>query len=72
MDSVVVQRNGVFYTIENRDRNKSDFNKRLKFICSSSLECKEDFTKRLKLSNCYMNTIKLGVTYPEGIQNQLG
>jgi hypothetical protein len=72
MDSVVVQRGGVFYTVENRDRNKSDFNERLKFIFSSSIGSKEEFTKRLKLSNCYMNTIKLGVTYPEGIQNQLG
>ncbi len=71
MDSVVVQRSGVFYTVENRDRNKGDFNKRLKFIFSSSISTKEEFTKRLKLSNCYINTIKLGVTYPEEIQNQL-
>lgn len=71
MDSVVVQRNGVFYTIENRDRNKGDFNKRLKFIFSGSLENKDEFTKRMKLSNCYINTIKLGVKYPEDIQKLL-
>lgn len=72
MESVVVQKGGVFYTIENRDRNKIDFNVRLKFIFSSSLDTKEEFTKRMKLSNCYMNNIKLGVTYPETIQKQLG
>jgi hypothetical protein len=71
MDSVVVQRGGVFYTIDNRDRNKNDFNMRLKFIFSSSIGTKEEFTKRFKLSNCYMNTNKLGVKYPEAIQNQL-
>ncbi len=71
MDSVVVQRGGVFYTLENRERNKNDFNKRLKFIFSGSVETKEEFTKRLKLSNCYINTIKLGVAYPAEIQNQL-
>ena len=71
MDSVVVQRGGVFYTVENRDRNNNDFNKRLKFVFSSSLDTKEEFTKRMKLSNCYINTIKLGVTYPEEIQKLL-
>jgi hypothetical protein len=71
MDSVVVQRNGVFYTLENRDGKKDDFNKRLKFIFSGSIKDKDEFTKRLKLSNCYMNSIKLGVTYPESIQTQL-
>ena len=71
MDSVVVQRGGVFYTIENRDRNKNDFNKRLKFVFSNSIDTKEEFTKRMKLSNCYLNTIKLGVTYPEDIQKLL-
>jgi hypothetical protein len=71
MDSVVVQRGGIFYTIENRDNNKADFNKRLKFVFSSSISTKEEFTKRLKLSTCYINNIKLCVTYPEEIQNQL-
>ena len=71
MDSLVVQRGGVFYTIENRDSNKKDFNKRFKFIFNVSINTKEEFTKRLKLSNCYMNSIKLGVTYPEEIQSQL-
>jgi hypothetical protein len=71
MDSVVVQRNGVFYTLENRDFNKSDFNKRLKFIFSGNIDTKEEFTKRMKLSNCYVNNIKLGVIYSEEIQNKL-
>jgi hypothetical protein len=71
MDFVVAQKGGVFYTIENRDSNKGDFNKRLKFIFSGSINNKEEFTKRFKLSNCYMNTMKLGVTYSEEIQKQL-
>jgi hypothetical protein len=71
MDSVVVQRGGIFFTVENRDNNKADFNNRLKFVFSSSISTKEEFTKRLKLSNCYINTMKLGVTYPDDIQNQL-
>jgi hypothetical protein len=71
MESLVVQRGGVFYTIENRDSNKTDFNKRVKFIFNGSINTKEEFTKRLKLSNCYMNSIKLGVTYPDDIQSQL-
>lgn len=71
MDSVVVQKGGVLYTIENHDGNSSDFNERLKFIFNGSVNTKEEFTKRIKLSNCYMNTIKLGVTYPEDIQNKL-
>jgi hypothetical protein len=71
MESVTVQRGGVFYTLENRDRNKVDFNKRVKFIFSGSVGTKEEFTKRLKLSNCFINSITLGVTYPEEIQKQL-
>jgi hypothetical protein len=71
MESVVVQKGGVLYTLENHDFKPSDFNERLKFIFNGSVITKEEFTKRMKLSNCYMNTIKLGVTYPEDIQNKL-
>jgi hypothetical protein len=71
MDSVVVQKGGVLYTLDNHDSNSNDFNERLKFIFNGPVNTKEEFTKRMKLSNCYMNTIKLGVTYPEDIQNKL-
>jgi hypothetical protein len=71
MESLAVQKGGVIYTVENRDGKISDFNKRIKFIFTGSLNNKEEFTKRVKLSNCYMNHIKLGVTYPENIQNLL-
>jgi hypothetical protein len=71
MDFAVVQKGGVLYTLDNHDGKPGDFNERLKFIFNGHVTTKEEFTKRMKLSNCYMNTIKLGVTYPEDIQKQL-
>jgi hypothetical protein len=67
--TTVVQKDGVLYTITNNDHNIEDFNDRMEFIFRTSCSSKDEFDNRVKLSNCYMNTKKLRVVYPENIQS---
>jgi hypothetical protein len=69
--TIVVQKEGILYTMTNTDKNLDDFYDRVQFIFKGSFQSKDEFTQRSKLSNCYLNYKKLGVTYPENIQSKL-
>lgn len=69
--TIVVQKDGILYTITNTDKNLDDFYSRVQFIFKGTFQSKDEFSQRLKLSNCYLNYKKLGVTYPENIQSKI-
>lgn len=69
--TIVVQKDGILYTITNTDKNTDDFYSRVQFIFKGSFHSKDEFSQRSKLSNCYLNYKKLGVTYPQNIQSRL-
>jgi hypothetical protein len=69
--TIVVQKEGLLYTVTNTDKDLDDFYSRVKFIFKGTFQSKDEFTQRSKLSNCYLNHKKLGVVYPEHIQSKL-
>ncbi len=69
--TIVVQKDGIVYTITNTDKNQDDFYSRIQFIFKGNFQSKDEFSQRLKLSNCYLNHKKLGVIYPENIQSKI-
>jgi hypothetical protein len=50
--TIVVQKEGLLYTITNTDKNLDDFYSRVKFIFKGTFQSKDEFTQRSKLSNC--------------------
>jgi|LauGreDrversion4_2_1035121.scaffolds.fasta_scaffold58980_3 hypothetical protein len=69
--SLVVQKDGILYTITNTDHNLEDSSLRLRFIFRDSFRSKDDFQERWRLSNCYLQYKKRGVRYAPEIQSKL-
>ncbi len=68
--TMVVQKDGILYTMVNTDKNTQDFYNRVQFIFKGTFSNKDEFSQRFKLSNCYLNYKKLGAIYPEEVQKQ--
>lgn len=69
--SLVVQKDGILYTITNTDHNLEDSSLRLRFIFRNSFRSKDEFHERWRLSNCYLQYKKRGVRYAPDIQSKL-
>ena len=69
--TIVIQKDGILYTLINTDKKKEDFYTRVQFIFKGTFSTKDEFDQRFTLSNCYLQHKKLGVVYPEPIQSKL-
>ena len=52
--TIVVQKNGVLYTMTNTDKKIDDFYSRVQFIFKGTFSTKDEFDQRFTLSNCYL------------------
>jgi len=69
--SIVVQKDGILYTVTTNDQNLEDCSLRLRFIFRNSFRSKDELDERWRLSNCYLNYKKRGLIYVPDIQSKL-
>jgi hypothetical protein len=69
--SIVVQKDGILYTVTTNDQNLEDSSLRLRFIFRNSFRSKDELDERWRLSNCYLNHKKRGLIYAPDIQSKL-